>query len=90
MPFRGGLVRVSSLPLPPAHGVVPAGAAGGACQHGGGGPLQGAALSPLPPPLSSSPEPYGFEMPGLESMDLNEEDVAQPAVRGPPWPGAKG
>jgi hypothetical protein len=49
VPFRGGVVRVSRHPLPPA---LDAG-----------------------PPLSSSPDAFdGFAMPGLDSMELSEQD----------------
>ena len=54
VPFRGGVVRVSRLPLPPALDAVPA-----------------------LPPLSSSPDAFeGFAMPGLDSMELSEQDEA--------------
>ena len=64
MPFRGGVVRVSAVPLPPAH----SSAAGEDAGHSPSG--LGPAL------LSSRDDAFaGFAMPGLDSMDLNDDDA---------------
>lgn len=68
MPFRGGVVRVSAVPLPPARSaaVAPSMDSPPVASHGlGGVTLLG----------SSPPDAFGgFAVPGLDSMDLNDDD----------------
>ena len=78
MPFRGGVVRVSAVPLPPAH----SSAAGEDAGHSPRG--LGPAL------LSSRDDTFaGFAMPGLDSMDLNDDDADAQQLR-PSYLGVRG
>jgi hypothetical protein len=74
MPFRGGVVRVSAMPLPPAHSSAAGEEAG------------------IPAGLGQSSRDdafAGFAMPGLDSMDLNDDDVDAQQLR-PSYLGVRG